>query len=161
MSIDTLGEALEREHREIDEGIETFLTDPRGYEHGIAALRRAIEALRRHIFLEEEFLFPPLRDAGMIAPVLVMLREHGDLWTAMDALEAALAPGAEHAPASDACRDLLARLDRHNTKEEAVLYPRAETALAGPAAERLSALLETGRTPEGWVCAGVRGSEPG
>jgi len=28
------------------------------------------------------FLFPPLRDAGMVAPVFVMLREHGQMWRA-------------------------------------------------------------------------------
>jgi hemerythrin-like domain-containing protein len=157
---ETLEAALEREHREIDEGVEAFLAAP-GDEAGTAALRRAIEALRRHIYLEEEFLFPPLRDAGMIAPVMVMLREHGEIWATMHALEAALADGAGREPASEACRELLERLDRHNMKEEAVLYPRADGALAGPAAERLGALLESGRLPDGWVCAGTRDAERG
>jgi hemerythrin-like domain-containing protein len=160
VGIETLEAALEREHREIDEGVEAFLAAPAD-QAGIAALRRATEALRRHIYLEEEFLFPPLRDAGMIAPVMVMLREHGEIWTTMRALEAALADGGGREPASEACRDLLERLDRHNMKEEAVLYPRADGALAGPAAERLSALLASGRLPDGWVCAGIRGSDEG
>ena len=50
-----------------------------------APVVRAMESLRRHIFLEEQLLFPPLREAGMIAPVLVMLREHGEIWQSLDA----------------------------------------------------------------------------
>ena len=89
MATNTLAAALEHEHREIDEGIETFTS---GRANGAAYSRpstRAIrDALRRHIYLEEEFLFPPLRVAGMIAPIFVMLREHGEMWKTLDALEA-------------------------------------------------------------------------
>jgi regulator of cell morphogenesis and NO signaling len=71
---DTLACALEREHREIDAGIEAFLAPRSEGTRRLGALRRAIEALRRHIFLEEEFLFPPLRAAGLVTPVFVILR---------------------------------------------------------------------------------------
>ena len=56
MSPGTLADALEREHQEIDLGIAAFRADPRR----TAALGRALAGLRRHIYLEEEFLFPPL-----------------------------------------------------------------------------------------------------
>ena len=84
---DTLAAALEHEHREIDEGIEAFTSGQADAETQTAPLTRAMDALRRHIYLEEEFLFPPLRSAGLMAPVFVMLREHGEMWKTLDLLE--------------------------------------------------------------------------
>src|SRR5579875_3797472 len=88
-----LAAALEREHREIDRGIEAFLADrERGQGH-VEPLRRAMEALRRHIFLEEEFVFPSLQAAGLVAPIFVMLREHGEIWDTLEVIEAQLDAG--------------------------------------------------------------------
>ena len=144
MSVETLGAALEAEHREIDRAVESYLSG----EAGRAALADAFVALPRHIYLEEEFLFPPLRDAGFIAPIVVMLREHGELWQTMAAIESAddsVAPGR--------CKWLLAQLDKHNSKEEPILYPHADEVLGAPASEELKTFLARGRMPDGWVCA--------
>lgn len=148
MASETLAAALEREHREIDEGIEAF-TASGGQETG--PLKRALDALRRHIYLEEEFLFPPLRDGGLMAPVFVMLREHGEIWRAMDRLEGELGGEAGQA----AAHELLAILERHNSKEEPIIYPQADAVLTPEAAERLHGFIASGRTPEGWVCQGA------
>ncbi|BBY96539.1 hypothetical protein MFAL_00060 [Mycolicibacterium fallax] len=51
--------AYTAEHRAIDAEIERFLDAP---DDG-AALRTALDTLRRHIYLEEKFMFPP-RIAG-------------------------------------------------------------------------------------------------
>ncbi|QDO88287.1 hemerythrin domain-containing protein [Ornithinimicrobium ciconiae] len=83
----TLTEALEREHDEIDAGLEAFGEGLDAGNFREDELTRAAQALRRHIYLEETFLFPPLRAAGMLPPVLVMLREHGEIWRTLDALE--------------------------------------------------------------------------
>lgn len=151
--MDTLGAALEREHREIDLAIDAFLTG--GGEGGarIESLRQALAALRRHIYLEEEFLFPPMRDAGFVAPIFVMLREHGELWQTMEAIERELAGEAAEALLPGQCKWLLAQLDKHNAKEEPILYPHADSVLGAPASEELVAFLERGRMPDGWVCA--------
>jgi regulator of cell morphogenesis and NO signaling len=81
----SLAAALEREHHEIDAGIAAFTAAPDSPQ----PLVRAIRALRRHIYLEEEFLFPLLREAeaGLTAPVFVMLREHAQIWATLDSLE--------------------------------------------------------------------------
>ena len=149
----SLGAALEREHREIDAGIEAFASGG-----GIESLTRAATALRRHIYLEEEFLFPPMRDAGFVAPIFVMLREHGELWTTMDAIERDLAGETAEDVLSGECKWLLAQLERHNSKEEPILYPHADAVLGAPASEELVAFLETGRMPDGWVCAQAKTS---
>jgi hemerythrin-like domain-containing protein len=151
MTADTLAAALEREHREIDAGIEAFLA---ALERGAVErepLERAVQALRRHIFLEEEYLFPPLREAGLFAPIFVMLREHGEIWDTTEALEAQLREGGDGA--GDACRRLLEQLDAHNAKEEPIVYPQADTVLTDAAGAGLRAFLEAGRMPDGWVCA--------
>lgn len=152
---DTLQSALEREHREIDRGIAAFIA---GLGDGASAtpLVEAMQALRRHIYLEEYFLFPPLRAAGMAMPIMVMLREHGELWRTMDTLSALLGDGADSRRLSDASDELLQLLDRHNSKEEPIIYPVAGSALTAEASTELARFLATGQTPEGWVCQQAR-----
>ena len=147
-----LAEALEREHQEIDAGVEAFLDGLSAGETRTSELTRAAEALRRHIYLEEEFLFPPLRAAGMLPPVLVMLREHGEIWRTLDAI-GALDLDAEGAPARDQCATLLAQLAAHNAKEEPIIYPQGDATLTDEAKGELAQLLDSGRMPEGWACA--------
>src|SRR5579884_3347854 len=103
MTPGTLAAALEREHREIDRGIEAFLAARAEDRAETKPLTEAIAALRRHIFLEEEFLFPPLREAGMVAPVFVMLREHGEIWDTIDTLQAQLKADPAGAAVSEIC----------------------------------------------------------
>jgi regulator of cell morphogenesis and NO signaling len=148
MEISSLAVALEREHHQIDDGVAAFTAAPGDRQ----PLERAIGALRRHIYLEEEFLFPLLREAepGLAAPVFVMLREHAQIWATLDSLERELDAGTGTGLAL--CRQLAVRLLHHNLKEEKTLYPRADDALAPAAAERVRAFLGSGDLPEGWVC---------
>jgi regulator of cell morphogenesis and NO signaling len=152
MSEDTLAAALEREHREIDEGIEAFTAGRAGGTADPGPLTRAMDALRRHIYLEEEFVFPPLRAAGMMPPVLVMLREHGEIWKTMDELEAALEKDAAGDDVLALCTELTPRLQAHNEKEEPIIYPQADAVLSEETAGRLREFLASGVMPEGWVC---------
>lgn len=149
---ESVGAALEREHHDIDEEIRVFTETLAVGSVEPAPLRRAAAALRRHIYLEEEFLFPPLRDAGLIAPVFVMLREHGQLWRTLDAIELELALSPDVATLQMLGKELVVQLQHHNPKEEQILYPQADLALDQQAAERLHEFLESGALPEGWVC---------
>jgi len=144
-----LAAALEREHREIDGGIETFLS---GGQSDVAPLERSMDGLRRHIYLEEEFVFPPLRAGGMMAPVFVMLREHGQLWDTLDTLAGQLREDASSGTVRELCTQLLGQLDAHNTKEEPIIYPQVDAALDDETTTRLHDFLDSGRMPEGWVC---------
>lgn len=156
MDDETLSVALEREHREIDEGIEAFTAESEAGATGTEPLVRAMAALRRHIYLEEEFLFPPLRSGGLMAPLFVMCREHGQLWQTMEKLEAQLSEDATGPATVALCRELLAQLDAHNSKEEPIIYPQADEALPDAAATEFRELLASGRLPAGWVCQAVR-----
>lgn len=143
--------ALEREHREIDTAIEAFVDELETGSIRPELLTETLEALRRHIYLEEVFLFPPIRDAGIVMPVFVMMREHGQLWRTMDALERLLAENHD-GRLKDACAQLLDQLQQHNSKEEPVIYPNADTMLPPQTSAELTRFIETGRMPEGWVC---------
>lgn len=157
MTTADLADTLTREHHEIDAGIEEF---SRALDDGTVSpepLHRAFAALRRHIYLEEELLFPPIRRAGLMMPLLVMTREHGELWRSMDALEELVGtvdsgPG----PVLAACRELLAGLDQHNSKEEPIIYPHAATDLSAEETAVLAGFIETGTIPSGWLCEAVR-----
>ncbi|SJN28604.1 Hemerythrin HHE cation binding domain protein [Microbacterium esteraromaticum] len=147
---DQITDALTREHRAIDGGIAAFLADT----VDATPLREAISALRRHIYLEETFLFPPLK-ATMMMPIFVMLREHGELWRGMDETEARLdeAQRAGDTDIQQQCRDLLTLLDAHNSKEEPIIYPRADADLAPDVRAELAEFIAIGAYPDGWASA--------
>jgi hemerythrin-like domain-containing protein len=148
----TLSAELTREHREIDDAIETFIEKLDGGSVQAELMTDTLEALRRHIYLEEVFLFPPLREAGIVMPIFVMMREHGQLWHTMGELAELLADGNDSQRLRDTCRQLLDQLHQHNSKEEPVIYPNADTDLPPHTSAELTRFIETGRTPEGWVC---------
>lgn len=156
MPVGTLSGALEQEHREIDAGLEAFTSSVSGPQVQRAALSAAIGGLRRHIYLEEAFLFPALRAAGLVAPVFVMIREHGEIWRSLDRLEEDLAAGAEAGPMLEVCKELANQLESHNMKEEQILYPQADRVLTAPASDALAAFLRSGQMPGGWICAGAK-----
>jgi iron-sulfur cluster repair protein YtfE (RIC family) len=152
-----LSVALEREHRLIDDGIEAFAvsrTDPATAEQR-AALIGAVALLRRHIYFEEEFLFPALREAGLAGPVMVMVHEHGQMWPILGRLEQVLITEPTET-ASLLCQDLLRRLAEHNMKEERILYPQADLTVPNlPPAADLADVLATTQAPAGWVSQGA------
>jgi regulator of cell morphogenesis and NO signaling len=148
----TLSAALEREHREIDTGIETFIEKLECGSVQPELLTTALEALRRHIYLEEAILFPPIRAAGMVMPIFVMMREHGQLWRTMDTLTDLLADGNDERALADTSGQLLDQLHQHNSEEEPIIYPHADTDLPAHTSAELTRFIKTGRTPDGWVC---------
>ncbi len=147
----TLGAALEREHHEIDAGIEAFSTGQAQGAAAIESLTGAMQALRRHIYLEEQILFPAMREELAI-PMGVMLREHGEIWKTLDVLEGQLRHNGAGAAVRDMSRELLSQLERHNAKEEPIFYTQADSSLTPSASVELQAFLETGQMPDGWVC---------
>lgn len=152
MAQESLSAALEREHREIDGGIEAFAAGLATGETDPAPLLRAMAGLRRHIYLEEEFIFPPLKSGGLMMAIFVMLREHGQLWDAMAELDDLLANSSDARELTTACEELLAALESHNEKEEPVIYPQADEQLSEEATSRLQTFLATGTMPANWRC---------
>lgn len=151
-----LSAALEQEHYEIDCGIEAFIEQLVEGSRQAEPLADALQALHRHIYLEEVFLFPPLREAGLVMPIFVMMREHGQLWQTTQTLAELLEAGTDNEHLLSICRQLLAQLEQHNSKEEPVIYPHADSDLPAQTQAELARFMETGRVPEGWVCQQAR-----
>jgi regulator of cell morphogenesis and NO signaling len=147
-----LSVVLEREHHEIDSAIAAFIEKLDGGCVEPGPLSAALEALRRHIYLEETFLFPPLREAGMLMPIFVMMREHGELWRTMGALSGLIVDGADSTQLRGTCHRLLGQLELHNSKEEPIIYPHADSDLPAQVGAELARFIETGHLPDGWVC---------
>ena len=78
-----------------------------------------------------------------------MLRGHAQIWAALDSLERGLDVGAGRGLAFR--KQLTVRLLHHNLKEEKILYPRADDALAPEVAGRLRAFFSSADLPDGWV----------
>ena len=88
----------------------------------------------------------------LLAPVFVMLREHAQIWTTLDALQRELDDNAGTGPATRALAHQLAiQLQHHNLKEEKILYPQADQILTAAASQHLQAFLQTGQLPQDWV----------
>ncbi|HLS63415.1 MAG TPA: hemerythrin domain-containing protein [Ruania sp.] len=163
----SVADALTREHRQIDAGIEAFVAgagagNPVGdVSEWAAPLLVAMAALRRHIYLEEEFVFPPIRAGGLVMAIMVMLREHGELWRAMDELtdllETAADDPARHEELVQHCSSMLELLEAHNSKEEPIIYTRADADLPAEARAELQDFLRRGTMPDGWVCERAAG----
>ena len=97
----------------------------------------------RHLRMEEEVMFPAFEQAsGMTdgGPTFVMRSEHDQMRGLLDQMDAA-EDGGDHDELTDVGDTLLILIQQHNQKEEHMLYPLAEQALAAEWAsirERLS-----------------------
>jgi iron-sulfur cluster repair protein YtfE (RIC family) len=99
-------------------------------------------ALRGHIILEEELLFPVLeRHAGFVGPTTVMRHEHRAIEHGILRARTELVRGNPLGFIAVA-GELAALLGQHNHKEERVLYPRADAAL--DASERSAVVRKLG-----------------
>ena len=150
-----LSVALEREHQQVDAAIGAFLDELAGGTVDADGLNTALSALRRHIYLEEELLFPPLRSGARMMSIFGMVRGHGEIWRTMDTLADACAQG-DRATLAEAGRQLLTLLEAHNKVEEPVIYPGADDDLTPEQTARLADFLRAGVLPDGWVCEKVR-----
>ncbi|MDN5820986.1 MAG: hemerythrin domain-containing protein [Brachybacterium sp.] len=151
--------AFTREHHQIDDGIEAFLADTAEHDPARRArpLLTAMEALRRHIYLEEEVVFPRLAPGPLMMPLMVMRREHGELWERMDALAEILEDDSSAASGiADACTELLSLLEDHNRKEEPIIYPHLDTDLTPEEQSLVRELLAGETLPEDWTCQALR-----
>lgn len=158
---ESLSQALEQEHREIDDAIKRCADAADASPEARADLERAVAELRWHIFVEEELLFPPLRAAGMTGPILVMLREHAQMWPMLDKLDQALREEFDQGALRTACRQLLILLQHHNPKEERILYPQVDRVLGEDTTGAIREFLSGGRVPADWICQHLRPKRAG
>jgi DUF438 domain-containing protein len=153
MDDSTLTALMEREHHEVDAAIEDFVQGIRERAVRHKDLQRATELLQRYIYIEEALIFPHLRAKGMLAPVLVMEREHGEIWRTLDAVNLEVGSGTAADSVPDRCRQLLHELEVHNGKEEPIIYPQADALLTDSEKDAVRDFVHSGTMPADWVCA--------
>lgn len=158
---ESLSKALEREHREIDDVLERYVGAAVASPEAGADLERAVAELRWHVYIEGGAALSPLRAAGMTGPILVMLREHGQMWSILDTLDQALRDEADQGTLRTACRQLLVLLQHHNPKEEKMLYPQVDHVLGADASGAVREFLVGGRVPADWMCQHLRPKRAG
>lgn len=150
-----IAETLEHDHRAIDEELERVKAGLKRGEWHRELFEHAADELRHHIYVEEETLFPSLRQAGMVAPVFVMIREHGEIWRALDVVRSE--DGRDMDRAIAAFESMEAVLSAHNFKEEQILYPASDSTLDPEHIEAVRAAFEDSKRPEEWLPQALRG----
>ncbi len=152
--------ALQGEHRWIDQRLER---SHQGITSGHAdpgPFKEAATALRRHIYLEEEVLFPLLEARGLADPLWVMVQEHGEIWRLLDRTQELIESGAGQGRIANTFKALLSLLEEHNFKEEQVLYPMADVLVGEDEVADVLERLKSAGPPSGWVCQALRDQNP-
>lgn len=139
-----LSAVLTQQHRDMDAMLESLTEGDSSRVHDMLA------ALRKHIWIEEEWLFDAITDSNLVMPLYIMQYEHAEMWSFMERIEALDGGGGTRM----ACRKLRKLLSQHDPKEEDLIYAAVDTRVDDDPS--LRAAIETGGVPDGWVCRGQR-----
>ena len=126
-------EALHHHHKHCDELFaEAEATGLKGdWAASAASFARFRDELQAHFATEEQVLFPAFEaSTGMSGgPTQMMRFEHAQMRDLLEQMQAALAGRGRDAFAG-AAETLLVMMQQHNMKEENILYPMCDRALA-------------------------------
>ena len=153
---ESISAALEAEHRWIDARFKRF-------EEGLARghvvaepFEEAARVLHRHIYIEEEVLFPAVEARGLVGPTAVMAMEHGEICRFLGHIQDLIEEKASPARIQDTLQALHNILVEHNFKEERVLYPNADRILGQDDVRAVVGRMKEAEAPEGWTCRAHR-----
>ena len=124
-----------QDHRDCDSrwvDVEEFL-DNGDMEMAAEVWKRYEKCMRRHLEMEEDILFPAFdaRSGNAVGgPTADMRMEHQKIRGMLEEIGEAIEAG-QAEQALDRGDTLLMLVQRHNIKEESMLYPMAENMLAG------------------------------
>jgi len=139
------------EHRKVARLLDTVKSSP-DRSKARNAFAELQQLLTRHIYCEEELLFPALEARGISGPTEVMRFEHGQIWSLLIHIRKEFEE--DNPPPTGILNELSGLLEAHDMKEENILYPAADDAI-----QSAEALVERARKvipPESWVCAALR-----
>ena len=133
MTDKSITEFFENDHREIDAIFEGLAYEDAAKD--LSLFKEFDRRLERHIRLEEDLLFPAIGAISpMIAqgPVRIMKLEHEAIRHSKAKAKEAFEKG-DLAGSREHCEAVKEVLTQHNMKEEQILYPMADQALADSA----------------------------
>lgn len=121
-------QTIQRDHREVERLFKEFERADRAEHHDRKAeiVRELVRALSVHATIEEQFVYPALREAGADVRVLDALEEHHAVKLTLQELEG-LPPAHERYAAK--VRHLAESVRRHVEEEERELLPLLERSL--------------------------------
>ncbi len=142
-------ELLAGQHRVMELGIGGLVDGSGSREE----LSEAVYLLRRHIYVEEAFLFPIIKqDQGRWMALAQMQSDHGDMWPH---IESAIYLLQANAPLDDlfpAAQAMLKLLEVHDQREETAIYSVADRYVADANYPSLESLFAATEIPPGWRC---------
>ena len=154
----TISQVLESEHRWLDGQFEKFQDLLAGGQVDGEPFEEAAKVLHRHIYVEEEIVFPEVEARGLAGPVAVMLQEHGDICRLLHEIQDSLERKASPSDIQNSLKAVRSVLEEHNVKEEGILYPSADRLLAGPELAQIVQRIREAEMPDGWACRAHSGS---
>ncbi|GGM78826.1 hypothetical protein GCM10007108_16230 [Thermogymnomonas acidicola] len=136
-----------RDHEEANRLLRDLLRAIDGGEIDIDLFERISVGLRRHIYAEEEDMFPRALQArpDLSAKVSGLEMEHASIWMLLDRVEGEIRRN-EVVKAPKYVQEIYDILQAHNVQEEKDVYPVAGT----------DPPLASFRVPDGWVCRKLR-----
>ncbi len=149
---ETITGVLQGEHNFVEGLFERFRAVLASGRVDGAPFEEALKILHRHIYVEEEILFPAVEAQGLGGPVAVMLQEHGEIWRLLNLIQELIVGGAPPAEVENSLTAVRGVLGEHNVKEEQILYPSADQLLAGPGLAATLQRIKEERQPESWAC---------
>lgn len=142
-------ESLERDHdQEHGKLVEARISMSRG-EFDKNSFLEFVNNIRRHIYIEEEIIFPDLvvLDSNLKGPISGLEMEHASLWMLMDRILAETDSGTIR-KSPKYLEEIERILAVHNAVESTNIYPKIKD-------ERIPD-LEQATLPEGWICRRLR-----
>jgi hemerythrin-like domain-containing protein len=136
---------LTADHRRLDSILEEVVRLAQAGDAAGALDRFQIfrAGLDRHIDVEEQLLFPMFEERSGVrtGPTLVMRSEHGSIRDAMKLIGTHLSDGALGSALAIVAQ-LTGLLERHNAKEEKILYPMSDRLAAADLPVLLRQMVE-------------------
>lgn len=145
--MEKISQFLSADHRDGDRSLVALegALDGEDWAAADGHLSTVVASLERHFGAEESTLFPALeaRHPMAMGPTSVMRSEHAQMRQLLGDLREALGRR-DVEDCLGLCETLLLVLQQHNTKEEHILYPMADAALAAEATGVLARLQAQG-----------------
>ncbi len=142
-------ELLAAQHRVMELGI-SGLVDGSGSRQ---ELSEAVYLLRRHIYVEEAFLFPVIdQDQGRWMALAQMQSDHGAMWPHIESAITLLQANALLDNLVPAAQAMLKLLEGHDSREELAIYSVGDRYVTDANHPPLETLFATTEIPPGWRC---------
>jgi len=115
------------EHRKVALLLDTMLKAPQDHRKARDAFAELRPLLTKHIYCEEELLFPEVEARGLSGPTEVMRFEHGQIWSLLSRIGQEFEK--DNSTPTGLVDELRGVLEAHDLKEENILYPAADEAI--------------------------------